>query len=264
MACEYYKAPVSHLRLTTQSLTLRSFLEPLAFPYAHTSNNPAVAMSSTAVHQPPPPFLFGQQQQHPAQPAMASSPPPPPPTADDLDMGTSTTLPPAGQRHDRDDADMQDGLTNGHEANTSNNQPHTRANNVAVEVAAVAADEDAMDTTSDDVQGIVLPNGLAEPQAPDYTSQIDTHSNENPVVHIDPLVSLTLHHTFSDQDRVSLANGGISSRWTFLQSLQCQRIYSLPRRLHLSIILIQTRLTMTPVSRGILSPRIIPHRTRKR
>lgn len=78
-------------------------------------------------------------------------------------MNISTTLPPAGQRHDRDDAGMPDGLTNGLQQNASNTPTHNQTNGVAIEVAAVSADEDAMDTTSDDTQDLVLPNGPAEP-----------------------------------------------------------------------------------------------------
>ncbi|KAL5388909.1 hypothetical protein DPSP01_002616 [Paraphaeosphaeria sporulosa] len=144
-------------------------------------------MSSTAVQPPPPPISFAQQppssppafssahspaESHPyTQPAMSSPPPPPPPqqpqqqSAGDMDMTTSTTLPPAGQRHDREDADMQDGLTNGLQPGASNTPTHNQTNNVAIEVAAVSADEDVMDTTSDDTQGLVLPNSSAEPAA---------------------------------------------------------------------------------------------------
>lgn len=100
-----------------------------------------------------------------------SSPPPPPPlqqqqhSSGDIDMTTSTTLPSAGQRHDREDGAMQDGLTNGLQPDASNTQNHNQTNSVAIQVAAVAADEDAMDTTSDDAQELVLPNGSAEPPA---------------------------------------------------------------------------------------------------
>ncbi|CAO2649526.1 Nn.00g069110.m01.CDS01 [Neocucurbitaria sp. VM-36] len=95
-----------------------------------------------------------------------ASPPPLPPPPADMDMSSSiTTLPPAGQRHDREDAEMQDGegLTNGHGEETanppSNREPIT--NSVAVEVAAV--DEDAMDTAPDTDQERGLPNGSADP-----------------------------------------------------------------------------------------------------
>ncbi|KAF2736982.1 DS-domain-containing protein [Polyplosphaeria fusca] len=105
-----------------------------------------------------------------------SSPPPQP--ADDVDMSTSTTLPqpPTGQNHDRQeyaDAPMQDpdGLTNGHVEPAANTAEVAPANSVAVEVAAV--DEDVMDTTPDNGQGLVLPNGstggqdaAAEPTSP--------------------------------------------------------------------------------------------------
>jgi hypothetical protein len=63
-----------------------------------------------------------------------------------------TSLPPAGQPHDREDADMDgEGLTNG----------QGLASTVAVEVAAV--DEDAMDTTPDADDGVLLANGSADP-----------------------------------------------------------------------------------------------------
>ncbi|KAJ4354247.1 uncharacterized protein N0V89_005981 [Didymosphaeria variabile] len=104
---------------------------------------------------------------------MPSPPPPPPPppppqqqqSSGDIDMSTSTTLTPAGQRHDREDGVMQDSLTNGLHPDASNTQNHNQTNSVAIQVAAVAADEDAMDTTSDDAQDLVLPNGSAEPPA---------------------------------------------------------------------------------------------------
>ncbi|KAJ4302711.1 hypothetical protein N0V90_001601 [Kalmusia sp. IMI 367209] len=89
---------------------------------------------------------------------------PPAQTSEDVDMSTSTTLPPAGQRHDREDAIMQDGLPNGVQPDANSTQDRDQANNVAVEVAAVTADDDAMDTTPDSAQGVVLANGSAEVQ----------------------------------------------------------------------------------------------------
>ena len=57
---------------------------------------------------------------------------------------------------------MQDGLTNGvgtiHNAGSG-----APPGSVDVQVAAVPADEDAMDTTPDNSQGLVLPNGSADP-----------------------------------------------------------------------------------------------------
>ena len=83
-------------------------------------------------------------------------------------MSTSTTLPQpvASQNHDRQDqADAAmsdpDGLPNGHHIapeSTTSEAPAT--NNVAVQVAAV--DEDAMDTTPDNGQGLVLPTASAD------------------------------------------------------------------------------------------------------
>ncbi|KAF2253885.1 hypothetical protein BU26DRAFT_502001 [Trematosphaeria pertusa] len=129
-------------------------------------------MSVANVEQPPP-LLFGQQPpssppfsspQSPNEAHHAQHPSSPPPqSTNDVDMSASTTFPPAGQRHDRDDAAMQDGLTNGVQADT-NSGSREPPNNVAVEVAAVPADEDAMDTTPDNSQGLVLPNGSADPQ----------------------------------------------------------------------------------------------------
>lgn len=105
-------------------------------------------------------------------------------------MSTSTTLPPAGQRHDREDALMQDSLTNGIEANTNSAASGDLPGSVAVEVAAVPAADDAMDTTPDTSQGLVLPNGSADPQQPPEVSpsppvpngvtQGEPGSNESP------------------------------------------------------------------------------------
>lgn len=78
-------------------------------------------------------------------------------------MATSTTLPPVGQRHDRDDANMQDSLTNGLQPDPSSTPIHIQTDSVAIEVAAVSPDEDAMDTTSDDTQDLVQPNGAVQP-----------------------------------------------------------------------------------------------------
>lgn len=129
----------------------------------------------------PPPLLFGQRS--PSPPSFSSPPhsptylqhthtplaSPPPLPAPDVDMSTSTTLPPLGQDHDRqEDALMQDseGLANGHmetdsSGTDSQSPPPPPLGNVAVEVAAV--DEDAMDTTPDSSQGLVQANGSANP-----------------------------------------------------------------------------------------------------
>lgn len=77
---------------------------------------------------------------------------------------------------------MQDSLTNGLHPEETNTQTQNHANNVAVEIAAVAADEDAMDTTSDEAQAIILPNGSAEPQEPAITP-----SSPNGVAQTQPL-----------------------------------------------------------------------------
>jgi hypothetical protein len=115
-----------------------------------------------------PPFSSPQsptESQHVQPPASS----PPPTLAEDTDMSTSSTLPPSGQRHDREDAVMQDGLTNG--ATTSgvvssiqDTESREPPSDIAVEVAAVPADEDAMDTTPDNSQGLVIPNGSVDPQ----------------------------------------------------------------------------------------------------
>lgn len=137
----------------------------------------SVTTSSASVIEPPP-LLFGQRS--PSPPSFSSPPqspnhiqhsqapiasPPPLPTQD-VDMNASVTIPPPdGQNHDREDAVMEDpgGQTNGHlELGTSHGE--LPGADVAVEVAAV--DEDAMDTALDNVQGLVLPNGSADPQEP--------------------------------------------------------------------------------------------------
>ncbi|KAJ4367045.1 hypothetical protein N0V83_007575 [Neocucurbitaria cava] len=130
---------------------------------------------SVSVEQP---LHFSQQ---PSSPSFSSPPqspnhlihahtpappqPPPPPPAD-IDMSSSmTTVPPPGQRHDREDAEMQDGegLPDMHveEIATPPSNRESTTGSVAVEVAAV--DEDAMDTAPDTDAALVLPNGSADP-----------------------------------------------------------------------------------------------------
>lgn len=100
------------------------------------------------------------------QHAPTASSPPEPSRLADVDMSASVpTLPQAGQRHDREDAEMGDGdgLTNG-QAQVEQVSPalaSSPTNTVAVEVAVV--DDDAMDTTPDTDQHLVLPNGSANP-----------------------------------------------------------------------------------------------------
>ncbi|KAF9695032.1 hypothetical protein EKO04_006896 [Ascochyta lentis] len=92
---------------------------------------------------------------------MPASPPPPPPTTDASMSTLAPTWPPAGQRHDRDDADMQNGesFTNGQ---AQGEQASTEAIVPLVQVAAIDDDDDdAMDTTPDTDQQLVLPNGSA-------------------------------------------------------------------------------------------------------
>ncbi|PSN71018.1 DS-domain-containing protein [Corynespora cassiicola Philippines] len=134
---------------------------------------------------------------HRAQsPVSSPPPPPPPPPADDVDMSASTaTLPQAGQRHDRHDPDAAmhqgEGLANGHmetDHPASNGNEPSAGNNIAVEIAAV--DEDAMDTTPDSAQGLVLSNGSAETHgpagttptspAPDHAEPPELGDNEQP------------------------------------------------------------------------------------
>jgi hypothetical protein len=71
-----------------------------------------------------------------------------------------TTFAPAGQQHDREDADMEDGAgtANGHVESPP--IPPSNSNTIAIEVAAV--EEDVMDTTPDADTELVLSNGPAE------------------------------------------------------------------------------------------------------
>jgi hypothetical protein len=78
-----------------------------------------------------------------------------------VDMSSSvTTFAPAGQQHDREDADMEDGAgtANGHVESPP--IPPSNSNTIAIEVAAV--EEDVMDTTPDADTELVLSNGPAE------------------------------------------------------------------------------------------------------
>ncbi|KAF1850951.1 uncharacterized protein K460DRAFT_400985 [Cucurbitaria berberidis CBS 394.84] len=100
--------------------------------------------------------------------ASPPTPPSPPSPPADVDMSSSvTTFPPPSQRHDREDAEMQDGLglTNGHAEETptppSNHEP--TATSVAVEVAAVDNDDDAMDTAPDVDSELLLANSSLTP-----------------------------------------------------------------------------------------------------
>lgn len=76
-----------------------------------------------------------------------------------MDMSASAnTLPPTGQNHDRDDAEMQDGDQSSHrDAST---------NTVAVEISAL--DDDAMDVAQDAEPDALLLNNPPT-QAPDAT-----------------------------------------------------------------------------------------------
>jgi hypothetical protein len=108
--------------------------------------------------------------QHPSSPPFSSPPqspshllhaqppattPRPPPV--DVDMSSSvTTIAPAGQQHDREDADMADSVSL---ANSEVQMPpivagdREPADTVAIEVAVV--DDDAMDTTPDTDTGLL-------------------------------------------------------------------------------------------------------------
>jgi hypothetical protein len=134
--------------------------------------------------------LFGQHS--PSPPAFTSPPQSPahiddsqtPELPRDVDMATSSTLPPLdGQNHDREeDALMHDSdtLSNGHtDTNTTTTDPsQPPIDGVAVQVAAV--DDDAMDTSPDDSQGLVLPNGSADPREPTNNAQSSpTPNGEN-------------------------------------------------------------------------------------
>ncbi len=144
-----------------------------------------------------------------------SSPPPLPPLQADVEMSSSiATLAPVGQRHDREDADMDDGtgLTNGHveppTQPTSDPEPESTPNAVAVQVASV--DDDAMDTTPDADTGVVLPNGSADPletsnnaptsPAPNGDTQVEPENSEQapPVPSADDIVYL-LQPSYADQ-----------------------------------------------------------------
>lgn len=126
-----------------------------------------------------PPLLFQSSSQQPSSPSFASPPQspghlihaqtpvsPPPPSAD-IDMSSSvTTLAPAGQRHDREGANMQDegDFANAPpgESPASDTNLMPPSNAVAVQVAAV--DDDAMDTTPDAGVGVALSHALQESQ----------------------------------------------------------------------------------------------------
>ncbi|KAJ4988669.1 ubiquitin carboxyl-terminal hydrolase [Stagonosporopsis vannaccii] len=113
------------------------------------------------------------------QRASTASSPPDSTRPVDVDMSASIpTMPQPGQRHDREDAEMHDGegLTNG-QAQVEPAFPgltESSTNTVAVEIAVV--DEDAMDTTPDTDQHLVLPNGSANPES---TSAARTSSESN-------------------------------------------------------------------------------------
>ncbi|KAH7386839.1 Deoxyhypusine synthase-domain-containing protein [Phaeosphaeria sp. MPI-PUGE-AT-0046c] len=123
---------------------------------------------------------------------------PPPLPSVDVDMSSSvTTLAPAGQQHDREDANMdEDASLTGVDArqsshdqssrdspnndnSSSSSNDNTNNNNVAVEVAAV--NEDAMDTTPDtDAQAVLEnaatdlpPTTVSPPQPPANVTSVD-------------------------------------------------------------------------------------------
>lgn len=92
---------------------------------------------------------------------------------------------------------MEDRLTNGTQPDASNIQIHDQANSVAIEVAAVAADEDVMDTATDDAQNLVLANDSAEPAATTSLPHVPTdaaNNNENTTHVTGPNVSTGVSH----------------------------------------------------------------------
>jgi hypothetical protein len=80
-----------------------------------------------------------------------------------------TTLAPAGQQHDREDADMGEATSGTNDSSLTNgvvaepplpaNDRVSNSNTIAVQVAAI--DEDAMDTTPDIDTELVLQDGSA-------------------------------------------------------------------------------------------------------
>jgi len=58
---------------------------------------------------------------------------------------------------------MDLGLPNGVQPDSASPDQNAQANTVAVEVAPVVVDDDAMDTTPDNSQGLVLAGGNADP-----------------------------------------------------------------------------------------------------
>jgi len=101
---------------------------------------------------------------------------------------------------------MQDELTNG-VATTQDVENRGPPSSVAVEVAAVPADEDAMDTTPDNSQSLVLPNGSADPQevagttpsspSPNAVVQEEAGNNGQPPAAAAHPVSVAFHLLFS-------------------------------------------------------------------
>jgi hypothetical protein len=173
--CLVVVCPLSRAGLHCTDLLLPVQLACTTNSHCHTSKAPSFGCQamSVSVEQPlhfsqqPSSPSFSSPPHSPAQLLHAQTPasPAPPPPAD-VDMSASvTTLPPAGQQHDRQDANMEDGLgltnTRGEEARGLSNTSDTVNDTVAVEVAAV--DADAMDTTPDTNTGLVLPNGSSGP-----------------------------------------------------------------------------------------------------
>jgi hypothetical protein len=148
---------------------------------------------SVSVEQP---LHFSQHLQPP------TSPPPPPPI--DADMSTSVaSLPPAGQRHDRQDANMDDEQRPPAAPPTTSDIPaesrESSTTTVAVEVAAV--DQDAMDTSPDTDQMLIVPADVHDsapltPTSPASTEVAQSepgNSNEAPPAALADMVSSLLH-----------------------------------------------------------------------
>ncbi|OAL50970.1 DS-domain-containing protein [Pyrenochaeta sp. DS3sAY3a] len=164
---------IALLRIGLPAFVLPSYARPLR-------DNAAACRLAIELLQPHP--HPPQSPTHLLHAPTPASPSPQGPQQADIDMSSSiSTLPPAGQRHDREDADMQheemqgNGLvdTTPHPASTSD----PAAAIVAVEVAAV--DEDAMDTTPDLDADLVLHNPSAPPQDASATTPASPPPNDS-------------------------------------------------------------------------------------
>ncbi|KAI8940888.1 hypothetical protein NX059_002148 [Plenodomus lindquistii] len=95
--------------------------------------------------------------------ARSPSASPPPPASADVDMSTSVVT--SGQRHDREDADMEDaGLTNSLPQASIETPGSAEHPSTAIAVQVAAMNDNAMDTTPDTEVELVLPDAPAEVQ----------------------------------------------------------------------------------------------------